>query len=257
MRIKFRDLKATEIECRIGGKVNENQNYYLLYQNSRVTMEILDEYFGNFGWSIGYKEVNGQTYGLLSVYDVEKNLWVVKEDTGDESNLSQKKGQSSDILKRCAVRLGIARKLYTAPRIVLPNTIKGQVNVKSIQYDDEKIISLELEHNGKTIYHWDINTGATLYVNNGGSTNISTTTNNADTGQKNAPTKQISKEDIIQDVRNKANEIYPTIDNNNREEFKNCVNYYIKRIEQGKWQGSIDINKVWQKWLNSEFRKAS
>lgn len=252
MRLKFRDLKATEIECRIGGKVNENQNYYLLYQNSRVTMEILDEYFGTFGWSIDYKEVNGQTYGLLSVYDVEKNLWVVKADTGDESNLSQKKGQSSDILKRCAVRLGIARKLYTAPKILLPNTIKGQVNVKSIQYDDDKIVILELENNGKIIYHWDINTGATLYVNNGGSTNISTTTNNVNTEQK-----KISVEDIIQDVRNKANEIYPTIDNNNREEFKNCINYYIKKIENGKWQGNLDVNKVWQKWLNSSYRKVS
>lgn len=252
MRINFRDLKATEIECRIGGKVNENQNYYLLYQNSRVTMELLDEYFGTFGWQINYKEVNGQTYGLLSVYDVENNLWVVKADTGDESNLSQKKGQSSDILKRCAVRLGIARKLYTAPRIVLPNTIKGEVKVKSIQYDDDKIIVLELENNNKLIYHWDINTGATLYPNNSGHTNIPTTTNNADTGQKN-----LSVEDVIQDVRNKANEIYSTIEDNNKEEFKNCINYYIKRIEQGKWQGSLDINKVWNKWINSEFRKVS
>lgn len=239
MRMKFRDLKATEIECRIGGKVNENQNYYLLYQNSRVTMEILDEYFGNFGWSIDYKEVNGQTYGLLSVYDVEKNLWVVKSDTGDESNISQKKGQSSDILKRCAVRLGIARKLYTAPRIVLQNTIKGEVKVKSIQYDDEKIIVLELENNNQLIYHWDIDTGATLYLKN----------------EKNVPEKD--KETLIQEIRDKANEMYSTIEDNNKEEFKNCVNYYIKKIENGKWQGGLDINKVWDKWKNSSYRKAS
>lgn len=246
-RMKFRDLKANEIECRIGGKLNENQNYYLLYQNSRTTMELLDEYFGNFGWSIDYKEVNGQTYGLLSVYDVENKQWVTKSDTGNESNISEKKGQSSDILKRCAVRLGIARKLYTAPRIVLPNTIRGEVKVKSIQYDDEKIIVLELENNGKTIYHWDIDTKAILYVNNKENAPLT----------ENAPNKQISKEDIIQDIRNKANEKYSSIEDNNKEEFKNCVNYYIKRIEQGKWQGSIDINKVWEKWLNSEYRKAS
>jgi hypothetical protein len=247
MRIKFRDLKANEIECRLGGKVNENQNYYLLYQDSRTTMEILDEYFGNFGWQIDYKEVNGQTYGLLSVYDTDKKVWITKSDTGDESNISQKKGQSSDILKRCAVRLGIARKLYTAPRIILPNTIKGEVKVKTIHYDDEKIILLELENNNKLIYHWDTDTGATLYINNSGNAPL----------KENAPTKQISKEDIIKDVKNKANELYPTIEDNNKEEFKNCINYYIKRIEQGKWNGSIDVNKVWEKWLNSEFRKAS
>jgi hypothetical protein len=233
-RIIFRDLKPNEIECRLGGKVNENQNYYLLYQDSRTTMEILDEYFGNFGWQIDYKEVNGQTYGILSVFDVDKKMWVVKSDTGDESNISQKKGQSSDILKRCAVRLGIARKLYTAPRIVLPNTIKGQVKVRSIQYDDDKIIVLELENNNQLIYHWDIDTSATLYLKN--EKNV----------PENVPTKQSSKEEIIQDVRNKANEIYPTIDN--KEEFKKCVNYWINKIEQNGYKGEFNLNQRWDNW---------
>ena len=247
-RIKFRDLKATEIECRIGGKVNDNQNYYLLYQNSRVTMEFLDEYFGNFGWSIDYKEVNGQTYGLLSVYDVEKNLWVVKADTGDESNLSQKKGQSSDILKRCAVRLGIARKLYTAPRIVLPNTIKGEVKVKSIQYDDEKIIVLELENNGKTIYHWDIDNGATLYIKNNGCTNIPTNANNVNTEQK-----KLS----VEDVRSLGAEYMKKISENDKETFTGFMKYYIKRVESNNFKGNFNIELLWDKWKNSSYRKAS
>jgi len=230
--ISFPKLQAEDIEVKKGGKVNDDLNFYLLYQNSRTTMKLLDETFGSLGWQITYTSVGNTIYGNLSVWDENKMQWITKADTGEFSSVAENKGLSSDILKRCSVRLGIGRELYTAPRIVLPNTIRGEVKVKSIQYDDDKIISLELENNGKTIYHWDINTGATLYVNNGGSTNISTTTN----------------KDKIQEIRNKANEIYPTIDN--KEEFKKCVNYWIQRIEDKGWKGEFNLEQRWQNWQN-------
>jgi len=246
--ISFPKLQAEDIEVKKGGKVNDDLNFYLLYQNSRTTMKLLDETFGSLGWQITYTSVGNTIYGNLSVWDENKMQWITKADTGEFSSVAENKGLSSDILKRCSVRLGIGRELYTAPRIVLPNTIRGEVKVKSIQYDDDKIISLELENNGKTIYHWDINTGATLYVNNGGSTNISTTTNNVNTEQK-----KIS----VEDVRSIGADYMKKISENDKNEFTNFMKYYIKRVENNNFKGEFKIEILWDKWKNSSYRKAS
>lgn len=246
--ISFSKLQAEDIEVKKGGKINDNLNFYLLYQNSRTTMRLLDETFGSLGWQIEYNSVGNTIYGKLSIWDENKLQWICKCDTGELSNISENKGLSSDILKRCSVRLGIGRELYTAPRIVLPNTIKGEVKVKSIQYDDEKIILLELENNNKLIYHWDIDTGATLYVNNSGQTNIPTNTNNVNTEQKNLS---------VEDVRSMGAEYMKNISENEKNEFTNFMKYYIKRVENNNFKGNFNVELLWDKWKNSSYRKAS
>lgn len=120
--LEWKPLKASDIEVRY---CSENEKTgkvtLLLYQDSRCTQKALDEQFGTFGWQIDYKDLGGQLYGTLSVYDEEKGVWIGKSDTGDCSNISEKKGQASDILKRCAVRWGFGKELYTAPTIRVPN----------------------------------------------------------------------------------------------------------------------------------------
>lgn len=47
--LKFRKLKADEIECRIG-QIKENGLSLLLYKDARVDMNILDETVGPLNW---------------------------------------------------------------------------------------------------------------------------------------------------------------------------------------------------------------
>lgn len=140
--IKWKLMSPQAIELR-PAMTKDGKTTLLLYQNSRNTMKALDEAVGALNWQITYKEVNGQTYGALSIYDDTKGMWITKEDTGEESNIAEQKGQSSDILKRCAVRFGYGRELYSAPRVVVPDdgyNCSGY-KVSEIEYDDNRAIT--------------------------------------------------------------------------------------------------------------------
>lgn len=150
-------MRPQDIEIR-PAMVKDGEATLLLYQDSRNTMDALDRNFGEFGWKIEYKDVAGQIYGRLSIKDPEAGEWITKEDTGEESNISAQKGQSSDILKRCAVRFGYGRELYTAPRIKVPDDKYGNTGyrVSSIAYNDNREISQLTIVNrfGKTVYEF-------------------------------------------------------------------------------------------------------
>ena len=93
-----------------------------------------------------YKDVAGQIYGRLSIYDGETDRWVVREDTGEEAKISADKSLASDILKRCIVRFGCTE-LYSSPSIYLDDDGYGNYGYKvsDIQYDDNrKIIALTI-----------------------------------------------------------------------------------------------------------------
>lgn len=161
--IKWDLLQPEDIEVRVGNKIKDTDNIsLLLYQDSRCTARNLNKQFGAFGWQIDYKVVGDQIYGTLSIWDEDKKQWVSKSDTGDKSNISEDKGQSSDILKRCAVRWGFGTELYTAPKIVVPNdgyNCSGY-KVSEIQYNDNReITSLTLVNRfGKEVFNWNLNT---------------------------------------------------------------------------------------------------
>lgn len=155
-KINFRKMTPQDIEVRIA-TCKDGNTTLLLYQDSRTTMDELDRVFGEFGWQIHYKTVADQVYGVLSVWDEEKNQWIAKEDTGAESNIQAQKGQSSDILKRCAVRFGWGRELYTTPKINIRNSNKYEkYNVNSITIDDRRTItSLTIaDSKGNIVFNW-------------------------------------------------------------------------------------------------------
>lgn len=158
-RINWELMRPQDIEIR-PAMVKDGKATLLLYQNSRNTMDALDRNFGEFGWQITYKDVGGQIYGCLSIYDLERGVWISKEDTGEESNISAQKGQSSDILKRCAVRFGYGRELYTAPRILVEDDKYGNTGYKvtDIQYNENReIISLSIANRfGKNVFNWKL-----------------------------------------------------------------------------------------------------
>lgn len=140
--IKFRTLSADEIEVRVGEKKNGYMTL-LLYQDARCAMNILDETLGQFGWACQYKEEKGTLFAGIAIKDGD-GTWVWKWDAGSPSNFEAQKGESSDAFKRAAVRWGLARELYSAPRISIPES-NSRHSVLEIGYDENrKITDLEI-----------------------------------------------------------------------------------------------------------------
>ena len=155
--MKFRELKANEIECRVN-QINEKGLTLLLYKDARCDMNILDETVGSMNWKRTHTRDNANC--IVSIWDSEKNQWIDKEDTGIESNTEKEKGLASDSFKRACVNWGIGRSLYTAPFIYIPADkveIKKNSNdkfvtnskfkVNSIKYANGTIVELTIINN--------------------------------------------------------------------------------------------------------------
>lgn len=164
MEKKIRNLKADEIECRVG-TVTEKGITLLLYKNARVDQAVLDETFGINGWERTHCEIKGELYCTVSVWDDEKQMWIHKQDVGTESEYEKAKGAASDSFKRACFNLGIGRELYTAPFIFIPSDrvrienrngkkmVKDTFSVSSIAVVEEKISALEIvNQKGETVF---------------------------------------------------------------------------------------------------------
>lgn len=164
MDLKFRLLKADEIDVRIGTtKLDEKkcivEASYLLYKDARVDMRLLDEVVGCYNWQRTHTFKDGKLYCTVSIYDEDNQQWVSKEDVGVESNTEAEKGQASDSFKRACFNWGIGRELYTAPFIYIKaapgeDLKKFKMKVKHIGYDEKgNITELIIEDNkGKVRY---------------------------------------------------------------------------------------------------------
>ena len=143
--MKFRRLKAEEIDVRVGGTSYDAKGaWLLLYKDARCDMNILDETLGVYGWQRHHEIIGGNLYCTISLWDDEKKQWIEKQDVGTESNQDKEKGQASDSFKRAAFNIGIGRELYTAPFIwISDKTIrdkkewsKKKFKVSRINYND-------------------------------------------------------------------------------------------------------------------------
>lgn len=112
--LKFRKLKADEIDCRVGTD-NGRGCSLLLYKDARVDMRLLDEVVGAFNWKREHELINGNLFCTVSIFNSETNEWISKQDVGTESNTEKEKGQASDAFKRACFNWGIGRELYTSP----------------------------------------------------------------------------------------------------------------------------------------------
>ena len=147
--MKFRTLRADEIDCRIQS-VKPNGLVLLLYKDARCDQNILDETVGELNWQRHHSRDNANC--IVSIWDESKKQWIEKEDTGTESYTEKEKGLASDSFKRACFNWGIGRELYTAPFIWISNsdcTIKDgkcfdRFAVQDIQYDNKKIIGLTI-----------------------------------------------------------------------------------------------------------------
>ncbi len=154
--MKFRVLKASEIDCRIQS-IGQNKTgavgtTILLYKDARVDMNILDETVGAMNWQREHSVVNGNLYCTISIWDEVKEQWISKSDVGTESNTEKEKGQASDSFKRAGFNWGIGRELYSAPFVYIQLdkseyierngklTSNAKFKVKDIAYDENRNI---------------------------------------------------------------------------------------------------------------------
>ena len=149
--LKFRDLRADEIEVRVA-MVKTNGLSLLLYKDARCDMNILDETVGAMNWQKHYALIDGQLFCEVSIWDEKKAQWISKQDVGVESNTEAEKGRASDAQKRSAFAWGIGRELYTAPFIwvdaadckIASGKCYDKFIVQSITIEDKKITSLTI-----------------------------------------------------------------------------------------------------------------
>ena len=131
----------------------------LLYKDARCDMNILDETVKPFNWQRDHKELKGNIYCGVSIYDEETNRWVTKWDCGKESYTESEKGEASDSFKRACFNWGIGRELYTAPfmwvsakdlaTLELVNTkytCRDTFKVTEIEYVDKKIAYVKIQN---------------------------------------------------------------------------------------------------------------
>lgn len=149
MNLNFRELKASEIECRVA-MVKENGVSVLLYKDARVDMRMLDETVGPMNWQKSYRSIDCKLTCTISIWDEDKKQWIEKEDTGTESNTEAQKGEFSDAQKRAAFAWGIGRELYSAPFIWISSDkckiVQGR-NGKLACYDRFAVESIEYDEN--------------------------------------------------------------------------------------------------------------
>lgn len=174
--IKFRELRADEIDCRVS-TVSEKGCSLLLYKDARCDMNILDEIVKPENWQRKHELINGNLFcsvGINVAKAEEEPRWVWKQDVGVESNAEKEKGQASDAFKRACFNWGIGRELYTAPFIWIPAecvTLKDKVDkgqtkkttfdrfrVTQILYEDSRIVALAIKNDSlkKMAYQIDM-----------------------------------------------------------------------------------------------------
>lgn len=155
MSLKFRDLRADEIECRVGTVNKEGKGFsLLLYKDARCDQNILDETVGAMNWQRSHCRDNANC--IVSIWDDDKKEWVSKEDTGTESNTEKEKGLASDSFKRSCFNWGIGRKLYKSPFIWLTegDPKKDRFEVKEITYTEQAVDKLVIINSktGKVVF---------------------------------------------------------------------------------------------------------
>ena len=155
--IRFRLLNADEIEVRVQS-VKNGKATMLLYMNSRVVTDLLDETVGNMNWCSEFQSVDGKVICRIGIWDDEKGIFIYKSDTGSESNIEAEKGQFSDCYKRCLSRWGV-NELYSAPNITIDDDGYGNRGyyVSLIRYDESarKITELHIANRfDKEVFSW-------------------------------------------------------------------------------------------------------
>lgn len=219
--IKFRNLRADEIEVRRGRNVgNTGKVELLIYKTARVDAELLNETVGSHYWKKYYKPVNGMTFCGIAIKNKSTGEWIEKEDVGSEQNFEKEKSIASDAFKRAGFAWGIGVSLYTAPKIIVtPDNDYTTYSVREIGYDENnKIFNLIIEDNkGNVVFNFE-------------------------NGQI-AKIPEISREEVLKAVCAENREAGENI-----EQLKKFFYYYQEKCENfDSWNANL-VRKLWNKW---------
>lgn len=182
MGIKFRDLRADEVECRIGQVSKQGKGLtLLLYKDARVDMNILDETVGAESWQREHYECKGNMYCKVGIFC--DGQWVWKSDCGTESNTEAEKGEASDSFKRACVNWGIGRELYTPLFIWIPadkcrienGKCYDKFTVQEIVIENKVIVGLSILNGNNPVYTFGKCEGGHQNALNGGNANTAPT----------------------------------------------------------------------------------
>lgn len=110
--LTFRDLKASEIDCRIS-TVKSNGISLLLYKDARVDQNVLDEAVGPFNWQRSHEVIDGNLYCTVSIYDALDGSPMNFPNNGafDKSKALMISGDFSQLVY--SIRQDITFKLFT------------------------------------------------------------------------------------------------------------------------------------------------
>lgn len=156
--IEFPNLRADQIECRVGSVSKEGKGFsLLLYKTARVDANILDEIVGQYNWQKKFYSLKNNIYCSLGIYDEERKEWIWKDDCGAESETEAEKGEASDSFKRAGFAWGIGRELYTSPFIWISGdkyTKFDRFSVSSITITDKVIVALTIvsDKSGEVVF---------------------------------------------------------------------------------------------------------
>lgn len=230
-KLEFRLLKASEIEVRPGVTKTKGYAELLLFQNSRVAMELLDETFGA-NWASDYKVLNGVTYCGIAFFNPDTSTYLWRWDCGSPTDIEVEKGTAADAFKRAAVKVGIARELYSSPKIKVkcPDSYYSQDGkfiakfyVSVIGYDDNrKIKDLQIvDWNDNVVFN---------YVDG-----------------KQVRVQETSSVDNVEILRMVCTELKKDEDVDRKQLLK-FYNYYEGRIGDFNNVSANIIRRLWNKW---------
>ena len=240
MELKFRTLKPSEIEVRVG-----SGGTLLLYKDARVDMALLDEVVGVGNWQREHKILGDDIYCKVSIFNKELNCWVGVEDAGSSGNIEIEKTKASDSFKRACVNLGIGRELYTAPKIKIPDQFKNSqyFDVKTIEYNENREISkLVITTNfGKDVvfsYPKSANYSQTAQkptqnVNEYGEVNAPKKKNVLDEATANIGDTFLEESAITQETKDKITAITGSYSTERYENFKKYLSNYFGVVSIG------------------------
>ena len=236
--IKFRKLRADEIQVRPTDTKRKGSCLLLLYQDARCAMNILDETVGQC-WQKDYKDINGNIYCGIGIYDQEIGEFIWKWDCGaftaKEEDM-QSKADASDATKRAAVCWGIGRELYATPKLKIScpdnyyynDKMNMTFTVKSIEWEGDKLVDLVVvDRFGKVVYDYK----------NG----------NSDSMTEEQKFFQLSNEELLIEFCKKTK---PTIDGTMKQQLENFYRYYSPKVKDGKWSGKFEPSTLWNNWVS-------
>lgn len=235
--INFKPLTPQQIEVRPTNTKFKGSANLLLYIDSRCAANILNDTVGVFNWQIEYKSVNDKVYGRLSVRHPETGEWVIKEDTGSESNIEADKGQASDILKRCIARWGCDY-LYSSPdiKIKCPDSyyyndkLSMSFRVSEIEYTDKKISKLTIvDKFNNIVFNW-----------NKDGENTTTSIKKTDTPTEEKNDNPVSNQEALKGF------CTMTKTPENEKNLLRFYNYYLPKCDG--WKGVMNFMQLWDNW---------